>query len=784
MTEYRVPMFEALRRRLAEEGISLKVIYGTPTEKEKARNDEGSLSWAVRIPCHYFKLGSIAIVSQKIPNRLLSGHDLIIIPHENSFIFNYWLLLARLIGRTKIAYWGHGANFQSLHATSLRERFKSWHARHVDWWFAYTSLSKQKVIASGFPEDRITCLNNAVDTGKLIEWRKSIDDSERRSLRRRLGFRGDKVGVFIGSFHRDKRLDFLFSSADELRKRLPDFELLLIGDGFLRPGVRNFVAERSWAHWAGAKHGREKALYLSLGKVMLNPGLVGLGILDSFGMGIPMVTTDCGVHSPEIAYLESGRNGLLTEEGLAAFTEGAFGLLNDPEKQEKLAGACREDAEKYTLGNMVENFCQGITSALAATVDRCSAPAVRDGEKEALPSLHIAIVWQRFLPYHVARIKRLQERCSDLGYRLTAIEVASQDLSYGFEDTSYLQKFKRICCFPGTIYHRHHAREVHRRVLHILKEVQPDIVFAPATAFPEGMAAISYRLSSGSRVVIMDDAWEHTDIRGSVTRKAKRIIHRNADAAFVPARSHLPYYVGLGFPEERVIFGVDVVDNYYFMRAAEKVRSGSETREKHSLPQDYFLFVGRFLPRKGIETLIFAYEKYRSRSEKPWELVLVGSGPHMQQIRKAAENIPCVHFAGTQSGEDLCAYYGFAKALIVPSIRDPWGLVVNEGMASGLPVLVSRGCGAAKTLVLENENGWAFEPENADELAELMLRLGLLPSGEWERMGRRSQEVISDWSLDRFVEGVLGGLNVPRRLPGGAVSNMLARLWKGRVSVN
>lgn len=401
--------------------------------------------------------------------------------------------------------------------------------------------------------------------------------------------------------------------------------------------------------------------------------------------------------------------------------------------------------------------------------------------------MHIAIIWQRFLPYHIARVKHLWNKLSHLGYRLTAIEIASQDTSYGFPELRLSEDgLKHVCCFQEISYHQLKPTAIHNKLFSLLVDHKPDVIFAPATPFPEGMAAFAYRLTSGARVVMMDDVWEETDSRGTFTKQIKRLIHRNIDAVFIPASSHLPYYLEMGFPEERVIFGVDVIDNDYFSQEAkEAFKNEARIRESRRLPDNYFLFVGRFLPRKGLETLLKAFTYYRQQAgQNPWGLVLVGGGENLENIRSLARDIPGVLFVGPQFGDDLCQYYALARALVVPSIIDPWGLVVNEGMASGLPVIVSKGCGAAKTLVREEENGWTFEPGDDETLSNLMIRASSLSSDVLKEMGRKSQSIVSEWSLDRFVDGVLKAIEIPRRPPAGPISDILTKLWKGRVRVN
>src|SRR5574340_30035 len=206
------------------------------------------------------------------------------------------------------------------------------------------------------------------------------------------------------------------------------------------------------------------------------------------------------------------------------------------------------------------------------------------------------------------------------------------------------------------------ARTVHARVLQVLEALEPDVVFAPATAFAEGMAAVAYRNRSASRLFMMDDAWEGSDTRPRFVRGVKRVIHRSIDGAFVPARSHGDYFRCLGFSGDRIVFGVDVVDNDYFASGADRARAkAAAIRAERQLPAKYFLFVGRLLPRKGLETLIEAYAAYRARtSEAPWELVIVGGGPHEPEVRRMTAATQGVHLPGPQFGDALLDCYGLA----------------------------------------------------------------------------------------------------------------------------
>lgn len=370
LTHYRVPLFELLRAELAAIGVRLELLVGRGSPDEESKRDSAEIPWAIRVPTHYLLGGRLCW--QPILGYL-RGVDLAVVTQENALLANHLLLL--LPRKYTVAFWGHGANLQSDNPRGYKERFKRWTTRRADWWFAYTQVSADLVKSTGFPSERITVLDNAADTSELRRQLESVTAEETAALRQSLGFGNGPVGVFIGSLYPEKRLDFLFKAADSLRRHNPLFQFLIVGEGPLRDAVRHYSDDRPWCAAVGAKTGREKALHLALADVMLNPGLVGLGILDSFVAGVPMVTTDCGLHSPEIAYLEQDRNGLMTGNTIDAFVAGVRRVLDDDEYRARLATGGRQAASHYTLENMAKNFANGIDSALLSR----ATPWIRRG---------------------------------------------------------------------------------------------------------------------------------------------------------------------------------------------------------------------------------------------------------------------------------------------------------------------------------------------------------------------------------------------------------------------
>ena len=220
----------------------------------------------------------------------------------------------------------------------------------------------------GFPDARITEVGNSIDTLSLMSLRQAVSSADQQALRRELNIRGEHVAIFSGRLYSRKRIPFLLEACQQVRRRLPDFELLILGSGPEEKTVREAARKSPWIHFVGPKDDREKVPYWSLAKVSLMPGLLGLGILDAFAMEVPMVTTNFPYHSPEIDYLSHGQNGWISRpwQDVRGFAESVVGLLKNTDLREKLAREGRCMAEKYTIEAMSQRFCDGILRCLAS----------------------------------------------------------------------------------------------------------------------------------------------------------------------------------------------------------------------------------------------------------------------------------------------------------------------------------------------------------------------------------------------------------------------------------
>jgi glycosyltransferase involved in cell wall biosynthesis len=370
---YRLSLYEKLYEALKHDGVDLRVAYSDPSSKEVKKRDAVDLppEYGVKVKAHW--LCGERLVYQSMLREVL-GADLVIAPQANRHLLNYPLLCFSALGMKKVAFGGHGKNRQSL-KDGLSERLKRHTLTWVDWWFTYTAGTADYLVRHGFPESRITNLQNSVDTTAFREQLAGVSDSELTAVRRELGIPEDsKVGLFCGGVTREKLPELLVRSAVSLRERLPQFELLALGAGPEQVHFELAAQKYPWFHYLGPRFGRQKAPFFKLSDVFLIPGAVGLAILDAFAAGLPIISTDVPIHGPEIEYLEEGQNGLMTACDVEDYAGSVARLLTDSRNLHALQVGALAAATKYSVETTVANFRRGILQCLG----KCAVPTIAE----------------------------------------------------------------------------------------------------------------------------------------------------------------------------------------------------------------------------------------------------------------------------------------------------------------------------------------------------------------------------------------------------------------------
>ena len=370
----------------------------------------------------------------------------------------------------------------------------------------------------------------------------------------------------------------------------------------------------------------------------------------------------------------------------------------------------------------------------------------------------VCVQWPRLGPLHLNRLRAAHAVLSRHGIETVALETASDSAVYDWRLEEGPTPFERETIFPGEVYDDIAPDRMHRAVTAALDRLDPDAVHIHSYSTPDARACLAWCRRRRRIAICMAESKASDAVRVGWREALKRAIVSEFDAAQAAGSAATRYHAHLGIPEHRIFAGYSVVDNEYFAERADAVRQAPEAARALPGLEDetpFFFASARFMKRKDLPTLIRAYASYRRRAEAteapPWRLLLLGDGPLRPGVEALVREegiVEAVALPGWRQIEDLPAYYALASAFVHTAVVDQWGLVVNEAMAAGLPVVVSAGAGCAEDLVRDGENGFTFQPGDADALTRHLYAV----AHEVDRgaFAQRSRELIAAWPLERF----------------------------------
>lgn len=264
---------------------------------------------------------------------------------------------------------------------------------------------------------------------------------------------------------------------------------------------------------------------------------------------------------------------------------------------------------------------------------------------------------------------------------------------------------------------------------------RPKVVISGELGLRSVQAALYRMLAPHSRLILHADLSERTEL-GRGRERFRAWILKKADAVLVNGVSGKRYINALGVPDAKIHTVPYTTDVSAFLVCAPKYR---EPGERH------LLFVGQLIERKGILPFITTLCDWgNAHSDQKVYFKLVGSGPLEAEIgaRKTPGNVT-VRLLGEVPHEQLSPLYADADLFVLPSLAETWGLVINEAMAAGLPVLGSRYCQAVEELVSADETGWLFFPDQAESMAEALDQALSAPADKLTKMGAKSREAVA-----------------------------------------
>ena len=279
-----------------------------------------------------------------------------------------------------------------------------------------------------------------------------------------------------------------------------------------------------------------------------------------------------------------------------------------------------------------------------------------------------------------------------------------------------------------------------------LRRLQPDLLI---TLYENLSFVAGALLAKQRRVKVMLRAMKTFDTWRPVHRHrelAKRWLFPRVDAFHVPGADAAAYVRHYGARLGRIWALPEPVDVQHFAFGAGEARQDTDARRRLGLTGCVYLCVGRLWSGKGIDYLLDAYARLRAEGV-PASLVLVGDGDDEARYRARAEDLPDVVFPGFVQKPGLPRWYGLADVLVFPTLGDPYGHVVQEAMAAGLPVIATENAGEIRERVLDGETGFVVPAADSDALLDRMRRLAVDPD-QRRRLGERGYERIRPRTIE------------------------------------
>lgn len=369
----------------------------------------------------------------------------------------------------------------------------------------------------------------------------------------------------------------------------------------------------------------------------------------------------------------------------------------------------------------------------------------------------IAIMFDSFGPYHIARMLGAAAFAD-----VIAVEAAPSRGEYAWDKPAVPAPLSYLPLDRGTS-----AAELDAK----LAPLKPDTIALPGWASGPSLAALRWAHARGIPAIVMSETNGWDVARKPLTEWIKRRVVAHFSAGLVTSASQADYLGALGVPPAQVFRGYNAVDNAYFATAA--AHAPMPEIDGQPLPEAlrgrYFLTSNRFIEKKNLVRLLDAYAAFRQdRGDDPhdWPLVLLGDGDLREALtaKRAALGLDRhVLMPGFRQIDELPGWYGTAGAFVHASTTEQWGLVVNEAMASGLPVAISSRCGCAEVLVEDGVTGVLFDPYDTPAITAALVRL--TDPQLTATLAANARGRVAEWGPERFGAGLAAAVAAARARP-------------------
>jgi len=387
--------------------------------------------------------------------------------------------------------------------------------------------------------------------------------------------------------------------------------------------------------------------------------------------------------------------------------------------------------------------------------------------------LKVVILHNDFRVFWRGRLSYLQTFLGSKGISFYAVELFGEGSPYTFDIYEDTDGSWHTCLFPHNSSEDIAKKEIEKALLTELDRLNADIIIGPSIVFYAGALGLRWAKKNKRKFIMFDDARHLQVKRNFLVQWIKDKLIKQADGLWFPSEDYKKDYAYFHRKGIYFFYGYNCVDNQLFKFDGEK-----------KLDNNVIVCVARLVPIKNIDNLLKAWQLVEQKNSD-YKLVIIGDGPLYQDLIKLKGdlNLKKASFVGAVANGDIPAHFSQADALILASLSETWGLVVNEAMAGGLPLLLSSNINANQALLAEAENGFSFNPFDINGMSEAILSFIGLRIEIKRKMSACSSTMIDSMSYERMGAQLIDALMVidkkKIRRP-GPIAFALLNLWAGQ----
>jgi glycosyltransferase involved in cell wall biosynthesis len=390
--------------------------------------------------------------------------------------------------------------------------------------------------------------------------------------------------------------------------------------------------------------------------------------------------------------------------------------------------------------------------------------------------LKVIILHNDFRVYWKGRLTYLKKFFTDKNVDFYAIELFGKGSPYLFDRYDNTEKWW-TCLFPEESFQDISVNDLKKALFSKLDEINPDIVITGSIVFFSGALGIRWAKHNKKKFIMFDDAKPSRVKRNFFVQWVKDLITKQIDGLWLPSKEYDEEYTNLNSSKVLFFHGYNCIDNQLF-----------KFKSKKEMNCMVIICVARLVPIKNLNNLLKAWKLVETKKTN-YKLVIIGDGPEFDTLNKLKLDLEMetVVFLGAIPNTDIPTYFFNANAFILPSLSESWGLVVNEALAAGLPVLLSDKINASKSLLRDGVNGYSYNPLSISDMTDRIMDYISLDQESKKNMSNSSLEIISAMSYEEMGKQLLTALieitNKENREP-DFIAKAVINFWHGKYNTS